>query len=297
MNVKCFGLNYMPIFDDEIKDLSPENKDLLIIGYDIATPPMATPLVGVCANRLKNNGFAGDFFYQQCKNDLVSPKLLELAVQRATETACANGRRPTRILVLRDGVSEGRQQNVVEQELPAIRSGVFAGIKRTAESANFRPKITLVIATKEHIKRFFREPEPNRTLYNTCPGDIISGKVTRTDVPEFFAQAHHPLKGSPKIPQYAVVANELNIPLQKLERAMILLSNMHQVCACPTSLPLPVYLAHETAKRGMEIFKTFEREGMMREITKNQLGIWDFKALTQVLAYYGSPLYGTRFNA
>ncbi|KAI6205930.1 hypothetical protein M3Y94_00848000 [Aphelenchoides besseyi] len=317
LNVKCFGLNYMPVFGPNIQDLSPACQDLLIIGLDIMTAPAATAVdlmhmkkhncdwenklpsvVGVCANRLANDGFAGDFFYQQTHKDLISPSNLKLAVERATQSACGYGRRPTRILVLRDGISEGRQQNVVQHELPAIRSGVIEGLKRTAENANVRPKITLVVATKEHFKRFFRGN--SQQVLNTCPGDIINGKVTRSDVPEFFAQAHHPLKGSPKIPQYAVLVNELEIPSDKLENAMIHLSNMHQVSACPTSLPLPIYLADETAKRGMEVFKAFEayhREGFLHEVKQNEVGIWNFDLFNDKFTYYGSPLYNTRFNA
>ncbi|KAI6213804.1 hypothetical protein M3Y94_00194900 [Aphelenchoides besseyi] len=318
MNVKCFGVNYMPVFDESVKNLSPSCSDLLILGYDIQTPPVATAHERwELKQKNPTESHRWWAFVQIVSKTMDSPETSSInnaemiwsrqinwkkAVHRATEAACQNGRRPTRVLVLRDGVSEGRQQNVLETELPAIRAGVLSGIKRTAETANLIPKITLVVATKEHIKRFFREQEPNQTLYNTCPGDVINGKVTRTDVPEFYVQAHHPLKGSPKIPQYAVVVNELGIPLQQLERAMIWLSNMHQVCACPTSLPLPVYLADETAKRGMEIFKAFEMsrhngEGLLTEIAKNQFDMWDFKALTQLLGYHGSPLYGTRFNA
>ncbi|KAI6209351.1 Protein argonaute-2 [Aphelenchoides besseyi] len=263
INVKCFGLNSMPVFGPNIQDLSPACRDLLIIGCNIMTPPTATAadlmhmkkhncdwenelpsVVGVCANRLANHGFAGDFFYQQTRKDLISPTYLKLAVERATQSACANGRRPTRVLVLRDGILEGRQQNVVQHELPAIRLGVIEGLKRTAENANVQPKITLIIATKDHFKRFVRGN--SQQVSNTTLGDI-NGKITCSDIPKFFAQAHHPLKGTPKIPQYAVLVNELEIPSDKLENAMIHLSNMHQVSACLTSLPLPVYLADETA--------------------------------------------------
>ncbi|KAI6229904.1 Piwi domain-containing protein [Aphelenchoides fujianensis] len=183
----------------------------------------------------------------QSRSDQVSPKLLREAVEAATAAACKNGRRPTRVLVLRDGVSEGRQENVVKNELPQIRNG-----------------------------------------------------VTRTDVPEFYAQAHHPLKGSPKVPQYAVLVNELGIEPRRLEQAMLLLSNAHQVCACPTSLPVPVYLADETAKRGMEIYQAFlihRQSGLMNEVVRNDMGMFDPRKLNELLGYVGSPLYGTRFNA
>ena len=57
----------------------------------------------------------------------------------------------------------------------------------------------------------------------------------------------------PKTPQYSVIANELGMTQSELQGFMNVLSNMHQVCACPTSIPLPTYMAGETAKRGMQI--------------------------------------------
>jgi hypothetical protein len=54
--------------------------------------------------------------------------------------------------------------------------------------------------------------------------------------------------------QIAVLVNENQIPIGSIQKFLIHLSNMHQICACPTSLPLPVLLAHETAKRAMAIY-------------------------------------------
>ena len=58
---------------------------------------------------------------------------------------------------------------------------------------NFTPKITFVVATKLHDKRFYREQ--NNAITNTMPGDVVDAKVVRTDVPEFYLQSHFPLKG------------------------------------------------------------------------------------------------------
>jgi hypothetical protein len=54
--------------------------------------------------------------------------------------------------------------------------------------------------------------------------------------------------------QYTVLLNELEIPMPKIQEFVLCLAFMHQITGCPTSLPLPVYLADETAKRGKEIY-------------------------------------------
>lgn len=59
---------------------------------------------------------------------------------------------------------------------------------------NFSPKITFLIATKLHNKRFYRI-DNKKTIVNTAPGDVVDSGVTRSDVGEFFQQTYFPLKG------------------------------------------------------------------------------------------------------
>jgi hypothetical protein len=45
-----------------------------------------------------------------------------------------------------------------------------------------------------------------------------------------------------KMLQLTVLANENNMEMGEIEKMLTYLSNMHQICAIPTSLPLPVFL-------------------------------------------------------
>lgn len=49
-----------------------------------------------------------------------------------------------------------------------------------------------MIATKRHFKRFY-ELAAGDKLENTKPGQSVVGRVTRSDVQEFYLQTHHPL--------------------------------------------------------------------------------------------------------
>jgi hypothetical protein len=59
----------------------------------------------------------------------------------------------------------------------------------------------------------------------------------------------------PKVPQYDVLVNEIGFTPDDLKKMVIQLSNMHQVSACPTSLPLPIYMADLLCKRADEVYK------------------------------------------
>ena len=58
---------------------------------------------------------------------------------------------------------------------------------------NYHPRISFVVATKMHDKRFYRADQ--KIVSNTMPGDVVDAGVVRTDIPEFFMQSHFPLKG------------------------------------------------------------------------------------------------------
>jgi hypothetical protein len=94
--------------------------------------------------------------------------------------------------------------------------------------ANAAPKITFVIGTRRHNKRYFRL-EPNGSVVSTKPEDVVNGTVTRQDIPEFFLQSHFPLQGTAQLTQYNVLLNELKITEPRLEQFMLLLANMHQI--------------------------------------------------------------------
>ncbi|KAI6175231.1 hypothetical protein M3Y99_01981700 [Aphelenchoides fujianensis] len=328
LNSKCFGLNYVPQCPASLKDFDLQtNRDLLVVGLNVVHPDPMDPkelfmfkkkhpelhnlhpsVVGVAANKCAEPyAFAGDFYFQEANRQEMHPPSLSTAIAQAVEQAVHAGRRPTRLIVLRDGLSEGQLKMAAAYELPAIRDGWRRGIAKTPELANTAVKITFVVCTKMHQKRFYRQQGANIT--NTQPGDVVDSKVTRSDITEFYLQGHFPLKGVPKAPQYSVLVDELGMSMEAMQGFMLLLSNAHQVCACPTSLPAPVYVAHETAKRGNDIYHELflmrkqrphpnaaPQKPFAPDIRTDD-GVLNQEDLTRVLGYANSKLAATRYNS
>ncbi|KAI6181996.1 hypothetical protein M3Y99_01966800 [Aphelenchoides fujianensis] len=337
LNSKCFGLNYVPQCPASLKDFDLQtNKDLLVVGLNVVHPdPMDPkelfmfkkkhpelfnisffpPVVTLggdhslahppdrsnrpCFTSIRRwsawrptsasepYAFAGDFYFQEANRQEMHPPSLCTAIAQAVEQAVQSGRRPTRLIVLRDGLSEGQLTMAAGYELPAIRDGWRRGIAKTPELANTAVKITFVVCTKMHQKRFYRQQGANIT--NTQPGDVVDSK------------GHFPLKGVPKAPQYSVLVNELGMSMEAMQGFMLLLSNAHQVCACPTSLPAPVYVAHETAKRGNDVYHELFLMRKQRphpnaapaEAIRMDDGMLNQADLTRVLCYANSKLATT----
>lgn len=83
---------------------------------------------------------------------------------------------PRRIIVYRDGVSEGQFNTVVEEEYPQIVKSFesFGNAKQP-----YRPKLTIIICGKRHHTRFFPTEAPYADQNgNPRPGTVVDRGVT-----------------------------------------------------------------------------------------------------------------------
>ncbi|CAD5228612.1 unnamed protein product [Bursaphelenchus okinawaensis] len=324
INSKNGGINFVPVFAPTLQKYDLKKKsDLMVIGYDVAHPPPATiqdknnafknkkqknpfttesesgPLnslqpsvVGLCANAgEKPLIFGGDFFYQESRRENVEHYRLRKHMSLFAEKAKKAKRPIKRVLIVRDGLSEGQFEYAIKKELPAIREAfkeVFG------QQSNI--KFTFIVAIKRHNKRFYEVY--NGQIQNTKVGHVVDSKVTRTDITEFYLQSHNPLRGVPKMTQYSVLRNELEMSSEELQGMMHALSSMHQISACPTSIPLPVYMADELAKRGADVFKAFnalpDHHIIKKKINAGVGLLKDFTAVTNWLGYATDQLSDTR---
>ena len=96
---------------------------------------------------------------------------------------------PRRIIVYRDGVSEGEYNLVVEKELPEI-IGAFKAFGDPKQP--YRPKVTIVICGKRHHTRFF----PTDSQFadqngNPKPGTVVDRGITAVYGECAFGQGLH----------------------------------------------------------------------------------------------------------
>ncbi|KAJ2905783.1 Piwi-domain-containing protein [Zalerion maritima] len=129
-------------------------------------------------------------------------------------------RMPTRILVFRDGVSEGQYAAVLETELPAIRAAAREVYRELSDDDGAgagaglteNPKITLIVVGKRHHTRFYpADPHAQRDVLsggNFIPGLVVSSAADRSRW-DFFLQSHLPLQGTARPAHYVVLHDEI----------------------------------------------------------------------------------------
>ncbi|KUI56682.1 Protein argonaute 12 [Cytospora mali] len=114
---------------------------------------------------------------------------------------------PENIIVFRDGVSEGQYQMVKQMELPLLRQACDE-VYSAADQA--KPRITIVIVTKRHHKRFYPTTEETSDNGSNCmAGTVIDQGITEARSWDFCIIPHTALKGTAKPTYYFVVHDEI----------------------------------------------------------------------------------------
>ena len=155
---------------------------------------------------------------------------------------------PARIIVYRDGVSEGQYPLVVSKELPLILEACKHF--NTAQS-EYRPALTIVICGKRHHTRFYpMTPEGADSLGNPRPGTVVDRGVTSIYLYDFFLQAHGGLQGTTRPTHYHVVHDENALTADALQKLTNDISYMFARATKAVSLASPAYYADLACERG-----------------------------------------------
>ncbi|CAH8356981.1 unnamed protein product [Eruca vesicaria subsp. sativa] len=170
----------------------------------------------------------------------------------------ATGKRPNKIVIFRDGVSDGQFDMVLNVEL--------LGVKLTFEKNGYNPKITVIVAQKRHQTRFF----PATTNDGSDKGNVPSGTVVDTKVIhpfeyDFYLCSHHGGIGTSKPTHYYTLWDELGFTSDQIQKLIFEMCFTFTRCTKPVSLVPPVYYADMVAYRGRMYHEASSREKPIRQ--------------------------------
>ncbi|KAF7842531.1 protein argonaute 2-like [Senna tora] len=150
-----------------------------------------------------------------------------------------NGVKPGKIVIFRDGVSEGQFDMVLNEELQDL--------KRTFRRSNYIPTISLIVAQKRHQTRFFPEGPASG---NVSPGTVVDTIVIHPFEFDFYLCSHHGSMGTSKPTHYHVLWDEHRFTSDELQKLIYDMCFTFARCTKPVSLVPPVYYADLAAYRG-----------------------------------------------
>uniref|UniRef100_A0A183BQZ0 SET domain-containing protein n=1 Tax=Globodera pallida TaxID=36090 RepID=A0A183BQZ0_GLOPA len=245
--------------------------------------------------------YIGDFVYQSPRRDEkidVVASVVKRCIERFKQNKNAF---PKRIIVLRNGCAEGQFEFIMKYEIPLV--------KKELEELGCDAKLTVLVPDKLQDVRFVRhdanpdEPAPEQ---NIRPGTVVDTVVVHPKRTEFFLNSHVAIQGTARTPHYTLLRDENDMSMDTLQAMVHCLCFGHQVVTKPTSLPSPVYIAEEYAKRGRNIYAHYSKHGLdnsksLEKIVKDKTLAWplrNYEDMTTVLSFVATLfLKDLRVNA
>ena len=151
----------------------------MVVGIDVSHPPPksmeGTPSIAAVVASIDNEygQWPGSVRCQGSKQEMVST-LQVMMEERLKAWIRKNGQRPAKILIYRDGVSEGQYKKVLDEELGRIREAC-----KEIYGADALPQITIVVVGKRHHTRFYPTKAANADYRgNPKNGTVVDRGIT-----------------------------------------------------------------------------------------------------------------------
>ena len=151
-----------------------------------------------------------------------------------------NGRLPERVVVYRDGVSEGQIAHVYEVELKQVRDAL-------SSVAGTEPvKLTFIIVTKRVNSRFFLLTGP-RDADNPVPGTIVDHTVTRKERFDFYLIAQSVRAGTVAPVNFNIIHDQSSWKPHHHQQLAFKLCHLYYNWMGTIKVPAPCQYAHKLA--------------------------------------------------
>jgi hypothetical protein len=265
-NQKLGGVNHS-IHPDKLKPLDAQT---IVFGIDVTHPSpgsseKAPSIAGIVASVDSNfSQYPASIRTQTGRQEMVS-ELEEMILERLRLWQKRNSNRlPTKVIVYRDGVSEGQYRLVLEKEYPSF----VKAFEKLYGDASKHPKISIIIVGKRHHTRFYPTNlnDTDGRTGNPKPGTIVDRGVTGEKLFDFFLLAHQGLQGTSKPAHYVVIKDDNKLGADQLQSLVssyllpyirILRSPRRTTCATPS------HVRHEvSASVPQRITPTFFAKGV-----------------------------------
>ncbi|KAF5728742.1 protein argonaute 2-like isoform X2 [Tripterygium wilfordii] len=237
-NVELIGR--LPYFKDE--------KNVMFVGADVNHPDSRNKMIPSIAaivatvNWPAANRYAARVRPQEHRKE----KILhfgDMCLELVETYARINKAKPDKIVVFRDGVSEGQFDMVLNEEL--------IDIKRAFGRINYSPPITIIVAQKRHQTRLFPKTQrEGSSTGNVPPGTVVDTKIIHPFEFDFYLCSHYGTLGTSKPTHYHVLWDENGINSDQLQKLIYDMCFTFARCTKPVSLVPPVYYADLVAYRG-----------------------------------------------
>ncbi|MCO5610336.1 hypothetical protein L7F22_064572 [Adiantum nelumboides] len=171
-------------------------------------------------------------------------KLSDMVIELWRKFCDKTGVRPERIIMFRDGVSEGQFDKVLQCEVHALKEAM-----QKAGGSGYNPLITWVVVQKRHHTRLYPADNNRDKSGNVLPGTVVDSTIVHPREFDFFLCSHAGIQGTSKPTHYHVLWDENSFSADDLQGLINNLCYTYVRCTRSVSIVPPAYYAHLAAYR------------------------------------------------
>ncbi|CAP25983.2 Protein CBG05516 [Caenorhabditis briggsae] len=166
----------------------------------------------------------------------------------------ARNMRAEKVVIYFNGISEGQLAMVNEVYAPQCIE-TFQSLRK-----DYAPELIILAASKTHNERLYLDSvSHNRGVHNLPIGTIVDTTIVSPVFNEFYHVGAKAIQGTAKPVKYTVVYSNRPVKMEWVEGLTNTLCHEHQIIKSPISIPVPLYIAAECAKRGCAILEHRQR--------------------------------------
>lgn len=229
-----FGVPTM-IIGADVSHAAPGAQTPSMAAMTVSTDKLATRYAALC----QTNGFRIEMINTDVINNELKP-MIQHWMQNVGQ-----GKVPQQIIYMRDGVSEGQYQHVLQQEVQDIKN-LLKGADPSGST-----KFIVVVGSKRHHIRFFPEQGKGDRNGNAHPGTLVETQVTNPFENDFYLQSHAAIKGTARPCHYYVLLNEPGMANEQLQTLLYEHSYQYIRASTPISQHPAIYYAHLVSNRAI----------------------------------------------
>lgn len=262
-NIKGGGVNHVLTGNSTLAKSKPLDKQTMLMGIDVTHPspgsvkgaPSIACVVASTDEHLCQ--WPGSVEVQTGRQEMVEG-LSRMIVERLRAWQKTHSEAlPTKIVVYRDGVSEGQYRLVLEQELPRFREA----FQKVYGDQPKWPKMSIIVVGKRHHARFYpTKKEDASNNGNPLPGTYVDRGITDAWLWDFYLQAHQGLQGTARPAHYVVIMDQIGFQVNQLVQFTHNLCYLFNRATKAVSICPPAYYADLLAERGRQYLHTAMNE-------------------------------------
>ncbi|XP_010363667.2 piwi-like protein 2 isoform X2 [Rhinopithecus roxellana] len=215
-------------------------KQLMVIGMDVYHDPsrgMRSVVGFVASINLTLTKWYSRVVFQMPHQEIVDSLKLCL-VGSLKKFYEVNHCLPEKIVVYRDGVSDGQLKTVANYEIPQLQK-CFEAFE------NYQPKMVVFVVQKKISTNLYLAAPQH--FVTPTPGTVVDHTITSCEWVDFYLLAHHVRQGCGIPTHYVCVLNTANLSPDHMQRLTFKLCHMYWNWPGTIRVPAPCKYAHKLA--------------------------------------------------